>query len=111
MKRLREVARRHRIASSRGARETLPLVVELRKSRLTITVPPEQTVLEALETNGIPIQTLCRAGICGTCETRVLATEPPRADRPESPGAVQRSQSIRLCVTARGRIARLVLDL
>ncbi|MFX0581345.1 2Fe-2S iron-sulfur cluster-binding protein [Nocardia nepalensis] len=50
---------------------------ELRKSRLTITVTPGQTVLEALEDNGIPVESLCRAGICGACEAPVLATEPP----------------------------------
>jgi ferredoxin-NADP reductase len=30
-----------------------------------------QTLLEAAESNGVEIPTLCRAGVCGTCRTRV----------------------------------------
>jgi NADH oxidoreductase Hcr len=31
-----------------------------------------QSLLEAIEAAGIPIDSLCRSGICGTCRTRVL---------------------------------------
>jgi NADH oxidoreductase Hcr len=30
-----------------------------------------QTLLEAVETAGLPIESMCRAGICSTCRTRV----------------------------------------
>jgi ferredoxin-NADP reductase len=31
-----------------------------------------QTLLDAAEAGGVPIDSLCRAGVCGTCRTRVL---------------------------------------
>ncbi|MEV6275348.1 2Fe-2S iron-sulfur cluster binding domain-containing protein [Nocardia sp. NPDC051832] len=79
------------------------LVVELRRSGVTVTVPPALTVLEALADNGIEIPSLCRSGICGTCETPVLAAEfapPGRAPA-----------TLRLCVTETGTMTRLALDL
>ncbi|MGW4845130.1 2Fe-2S iron-sulfur cluster-binding protein [Nocardia brasiliensis] len=72
------------------------LVVRLRRSGRTLTVPAELTVLEAIERAGIEIPSLCRAGICGTCETVALAA-PPRVIRP--------------CVTTAGQDAQLTLDL
>lgn len=74
-----------------------PLIVELRRSGRTLLVPPALTVLEALENEGVPINSMCRAGICGTCETVALtATElhsasPPRpATEPGSPSVPRR---------------------
>ncbi|MFG1796029.1 2Fe-2S iron-sulfur cluster-binding protein [Nocardia sp. NPDC049149] len=78
-----------------------PLVVELRRSGRTITVPPALTVLEALEDDGVPVDSMCRAGICGTCETFALSATPGA----NSPGP------LRLCITAPGSLTRLVLDL
>jgi ferredoxin-NADP reductase len=47
---------------------------EVRCSRSGAAVPvaPGQTLLEAAEAGGVPIDSLCRSGICGTCRTRVL---------------------------------------
>jgi ferredoxin-NADP reductase/DMSO/TMAO reductase YedYZ heme-binding membrane subunit len=36
-------------------------------------VPPGQTVLEAAESLGVPINHDCRAGICGQCKVKVLS--------------------------------------
>jgi ferredoxin-NADP reductase len=43
------------------------------RSGLTMPVDPEQTLLEAAEAAGAPIPSLCRAGVCGTCRTRVTS--------------------------------------
>jgi glycine betaine catabolism B len=43
------------------------------RSRITAQVDPGQTLLEAAEAAGAPIPSLCRAGVCGTCRTRVLS--------------------------------------
>jgi ferredoxin-NADP reductase len=40
-------------------------------SRRTIVISAGQTLLEAVETAGLPIESMCRAGICSTCRTRV----------------------------------------
>jgi NADH oxidoreductase Hcr len=35
-------------------------------------IGPGQTLLEAAEQHGIEISSICRAGVCGTCRTRVI---------------------------------------
>ncbi|MFI6172780.1 2Fe-2S iron-sulfur cluster-binding protein [Nocardia sp. NPDC051052] len=81
-----------------------PLVVELRKSGRTVLVSPACTVLEALEDEGIAIDSMCRAGICGTCETVALAATGPHP-RDHYP------RPLRLCTTAPGPLTHLILDL
>ncbi|MFE9581752.1 2Fe-2S iron-sulfur cluster-binding protein [Nocardia sp. NPDC006044] len=74
------------------------LVVELRRSGRTVLVPPTLTVLEALENEGVPIASMCRAGICGTCETTALsATEQRSTSAPHpatEPGSVSVSPGV-----------------
>jgi ferredoxin-NADP reductase len=43
------------------------------RSGQTIAIGAGQTLLEAAESAGIALESLCRAGICGTCRTRVTA--------------------------------------
>ena len=47
------------------------LVFEL--SRRAVEVPPGATLLEAAGAAGVTIPSLCRAGVCGTCKTRLLS--------------------------------------
>jgi NADH oxidoreductase Hcr len=35
--------------------------------------PPGTTLLEALESNKVPVTVACRAGVCGCCKTKVVA--------------------------------------
>ncbi|MEQ1578476.1 MAG: PDR/VanB family oxidoreductase [Hyphomicrobium sp.] len=44
----------------------------LRRSGVTIDVPPELSLLEAAEQAGVEVPYLCRGGACGHCETDVL---------------------------------------
>lgn len=55
-------------------------VVELAKSRRRVTVGPGQSIADALMAAGISITVSCEQGICGTCETRVLAGRPDHRD-------------------------------
>ena len=41
------------------------------RSGRTVPIVQGQTLLEAAETGGIALESLCRAGICGTCRVRV----------------------------------------
>jgi ferredoxin-NADP reductase len=43
------------------------------RSGVLAMVEPDQTLLEASETCGAAIPSLCRAGVCGTCRTRVIS--------------------------------------
>jgi ferredoxin-NADP reductase len=46
--------------------------VKLARSDREILEGPQQSILEALEENGVDAPFLCRGGACGQCETRVL---------------------------------------
>lgn len=41
----------------------------------TFTAPAGSTLLQALESNNVPIAAACRAGVCGSCKTQVIAGE------------------------------------
>ncbi len=49
--------------------------VVLAKSHRTIDVAPHQSILEALEANGLNPPYLCRGGACGQCETGVVSCD------------------------------------
>jgi len=50
-----------------------PFALELATSGKTVQVPPGTTILEAAEAAGVDIPSSCRAGVCQTCRTKVLA--------------------------------------
>lgn len=52
-----------------------PFTVKLARSGRDIVVGPQQSILEALENNGIDAPYLCRGGACGQCETRVVVSD------------------------------------
>lgn len=56
-------------------RETSTAVVSFARSNVTGTVSTGDTLLAAAEASGVEIPTLCRAGVCGTCRTRVISGE------------------------------------
>jgi vanillate O-demethylase ferredoxin subunit len=84
--------------------------VELAKSGTVFTIPPDQSILQVLRENGYDIQSACEEGICGTCETRVLAGEPEHRDALLSPAERAENKTMMICVS-RAKSARLVLDL
>ena len=47
--------------------------VRFARSGMAGTAAAEQTLLEVAEAAGAPIPSLCRAGVCGTCRTRVTS--------------------------------------
>ena len=87
-----------------------PFDVELARTGVTVTVPPEMTVLEAVGTVGVDVLSSCRQGICGTCETTVLAGEPDHRDAVLEDHERQAGDCMFICVS-RARSDRLVLDL
>lgn len=52
-----------------------PFDVTLARSGRRVTVPPEMSLLEALEAAGVDAPYLCRGGACGQCETTVLSLD------------------------------------
>ncbi|MGH6626529.1 MAG: flavin reductase family protein, partial [Burkholderiaceae bacterium] len=54
--------------------------VELRRSGRIITVTPDKSLLDTLLAAGVEVDHSCCEGVCGSCETRVLAGEPDHRD-------------------------------
>jgi ferredoxin-NADP reductase len=93
-----------------GQDQDQPITVECRRSDRTVEVPPDSSILSALETAGISVPNSCREGICGSCETPVLSGEPDHRDSLLSAAEQAKGASMMLCVS-RARSARLVLDI
>lgn len=84
--------------------------VELAKSGITVTIGPDQTILEAVIDAGIDAPSSCEEGTCGTCETVVIGGEPEHRDSLLSPAEQEANETMMICVS-RSRCPRLVLDL
>ncbi|GAA2632539.1 PDR/VanB family oxidoreductase [Actinomadura fulvescens] len=74
------------------------------------TVQPGASVLDTLRRGGLDLPSSCEEGICGTCETRVLAGEPDHRDFLLTDAERAEGGSMMLCVS-RSRTPELVLDL
>lgn len=57
-----------------------PISLRLARSGIECRVPADQTILDVLLAYGVEVDTVCREGICGTCETRVLSGIPDHRD-------------------------------
>jgi ferredoxin-NADP reductase len=75
-----------------------------------VTVPPSVSVLDALADAGVDVPNSCREGVCGTCETKVLAGDPDHRDFLLSDAEKADGGTMLLCVS-RCLSAELVLDL
>ncbi|MGH8963968.1 MAG: PDR/VanB family oxidoreductase, partial [Actinomycetes bacterium] len=88
----------------------VPFDVELARTGVTVTVPLGKTVLDAVGEAGVEVLASCRQGICGTCETTVLAGEPDHRDALLEDHERHTGDCMFICVS-RARGDRLVLDL
>jgi len=84
--------------------------VELRRSGRTVTVWPQMSVLDAVETVGVEVLSSCRQGTCGTCESTVLAGVPEHRDSILDDAERAAGDCMFICVS-RAVSDRLVLDL
>lgn len=83
--------------------------VTCRKSRKEFVVGADQSILEAMEANGIPVLGSCRKGVCGTCEVRIVEGEPVHLDS-VIPDAEKDSLRVMYPCVSRAVGDRLVLD-
>jgi ferredoxin-NADP reductase len=84
--------------------------VELARSGLSLTVPPEKSVLQVVEEAGIGVLSSCTEGTCGTCETTVLSGEVDHRDSLLTPAEQAANDTMFICVS-RAACPRLVLEL
>ncbi len=57
-----------------------PYEVRLARSRTNFTVQPNESLLDAINSNGGALISSCGEGVCGTCEVRVLDGKPLHLD-------------------------------
>ena len=86
------------------------VTVTLKRSGKRIAVPPEQSILEAIEAAGVEAPAGCRGGTCGTCAVKVLAGEPEHRDAALT--EIERRQAGLMCIcVSRAKSAGLTLDM
>jgi ferredoxin-NADP reductase len=85
-------------------------IVELAKSGLSIEVKEGQTILEAVRAAGVDVPSSCEQGVCGACETRVLAGIPDHRDMILSPQEQEANDTMMICCSG-CKSDKLVLDL
>lgn len=54
--------------------------MKLARDGRTFFIPPDRSILDVLGENGITVESSCREGLCGACETRVLDGVPDHKD-------------------------------
>jgi len=86
--------------------DDVPFDVVARRTGVRVTVPAGESALDVLEAAGVELPHACREGICGSCETPVLAGLPEHRDELTDPDVVDR---VMPCVS-RARTPELVLD-
>ena len=89
---------------------TTGFVVELARSGIEIEVGPGETILACARARGLPVEASCEQGICGACETRVLAGIPDHRDMILSPAERASNETIMICCSG-SQTERLKLDL
>lgn len=85
--------------------------VVLARSGLEVAVSEDMTILQAVENSkAANVECLCREGVCGTCETRIIEGEADHRDQYLSDEERNAQQTILICCS-RAKGKRLVLDL
>ncbi|MEB2400786.1 MAG: PDR/VanB family oxidoreductase [Alcaligenaceae bacterium] len=85
-------------------------VVELARSGKALEVAPGQSILDVVTRAGINVQTSCREGICGSCETRIISGEADHRDSVLTPEEQAGNTTMMICCSG-AKTRKLVLDL
>jgi tetrachlorobenzoquinone reductase len=84
--------------------------VVLARSKREILVPPGTTILDALLADGLELPFSCQQGVCGQCETRVLAGALDHRDQILTEHERASNETMMICCSG-SKGSRLVLDL
>ncbi len=84
--------------------------VWLQRRGRRVPIPPGETILDCLLALNLDLAYSCQQGVCGTCETRVLAGTPDHQDMVLSEAEQAAGDRIMICCS-RAKTAQLVLDL
>ena len=87
-----------------------PIEVTCKKSKKSFVVDVDESILDALEENGLPIIGSCKKGVCGTCEVRVVEGKHIHLDSVLDDEEKDRLKVMYPCVS-RAEAGKLVLDI
>lgn len=92
--------------------ENVAFEVALARSGITITVPADRSIFDAVQDNGISVLGSCHEGVCGTCETVIidLDGEVDHRDSVLNDEEKASNETMMVCVS-RCRSGRITLDL
>lgn len=100
-----------RFAATKAPRaENQPFDVVCKSSGKRLHVPADKSLLEVLRGAGIKVDSSCRDGVCGTCETRVLSGTPCHRDSVLSEEERREGTHMMVCVS-RAKSDVLELDI
>jgi ferredoxin len=84
--------------------------VECQTSGVTVAVPADKSILDALFDAGLDVPCSCQQGICGTCETKIVSGEADHRDSILSDDERAANKTMMICVS-RAKGTRLVLEI
>lgn len=90
--------------------ENTEFEVEIKSSGSVFTVAAEQTILQVLKANGVPVDFGCAEGLCGSCIVNVVEGEVDHRDGILTPEEQATNEYLCTCVS-RAKGKRLILDL
>ena len=93
-----------------GATSGGAYTVHLARQNRTLEVDADVSLLDALEFEGVIVPSVCREGVCGTCECAVLEGEVDHRDQILGP-AERASHRVMMVCVSRAKGSHLVLDL
>lgn len=85
--------------------------VSLSRQKKILTVPSDKSILDVVQGAGIPVDSSCEDGICGTCEVRLLNGEAEHRDSVLTKNEKEDNSKIMICISRAKKGERLVLDL
>jgi vanillate O-demethylase ferredoxin subunit len=86
------------------------MTVKLARDGRVFQVPSNQSILDCLRAGGVELPFSCRQGVCGACETRVVAGTPDHRDMVLSETERKTNKTMMICCS-RSQGGELVLDL
>ena len=85
-------------------------VVELARAKRELVIPPGKSILQAIREAGIEVPHSCEEGVCGACETRVIAGIPDHRDTILTESERKENATMMICCSG-SKTPRLVLDI
>lgn len=96
--------------ASQAVGDSESFTVELARDGRVFHIPETQSILDSLRAGGVQLPYSCRQGVCGACETRVVAGTPDHRDMVLSETERKANKTMIICCS-RSKGDHLVLDL